>query len=316
VSALSLALLQAGSRPFDVVAFGESSADIVAQLDSFPEPGAKTCARRLDVHAGGQAATAVAATTRLGWRGRYHGFIGTDDWGAAIEATLRETGVDVAAIRKPDARTRRAVILIEPSGARTILADRDPRQALAAADIDPRVVTSGRVLIVDAVDAAASAAAARAARETGMATVVDVDAPAEGLDALLSSIDVLITSETFPEAWTGASSLGQGLRELARRFNPAVAVATLGEHGALAIAGGREIRTPAPQVEAVDTTGAGDAFRGGFVDGWLAAPHASVEDILRHASRVAALSCTRVGAIAGLPDRTELERFVTAGRRA
>jgi sugar/nucleoside kinase (ribokinase family) len=316
VSALSLVLPQAGSRPFDVVAFGESSADIVAQVDAFPNPGTKSPVRGLDVHAGGQAATAVAATARLGWRGLYHGFIGLDHWGQAIEASLRDVGVELAAIRKADARTRRALILIEPSGARTILADRDPRQALTATDVDTRVVTSGRVLIVDAVDVAASAAAARAAREAGVATVVDVDAPAEGLDALLSLIDVLITSETFPEAWTGAPSLGQALRELARRFQPAVAVATLGERGSLAIAGSREIRTPAAEVVAVDTTGAGDAFRGGFVDGWLTVPGASVEHLLAHASRVAALSCTRVGAIGGLPDRDELERFVTAGRRA
>jgi sugar/nucleoside kinase (ribokinase family) len=84
-------------------------------------------------------------------------------------------------------------------------------------------------------------------------------------------------------------------------------VATLGSEGSLARFEGREIRTPAITVEVLDTTGAGDAFRGGLASAWLRAGNgAQVDQLLRYANAVAALNCRAVGAQAGLPTPTEV----------
>ena len=79
---------------------------------------------------------------------------------------------------------------------------------------------------------------------------------------------------------------------------------TLGEAGSLAWCNGREIRTPAFQVDCVDSTGAGDVFRGGFAAACLRdAATADVEDVLRYANAVAALNCRALGARGGAADR-------------
>ena len=77
---------------------------------------------------------------------------------------------------------------------------------------------------------------------------------------------------------------------------------------------GREIHTTPPDVTVVDTTGAGDAFRGGLIAAWLeSTPAASAEGVLRYANAVAALSCTRLGAVAGLPGRAAVAGVTGGG---
>jgi 2-dehydro-3-deoxygluconokinase len=110
-------------------------------------------------------------------------------------------------------------------------------------------------------------------------------------------------------AFTGASSTGEGLRKLADQFKPALAVVTLGERGSLARCDGREISTPALPVTVVDPTGAGDAFRGGFIAGWLRhGDGAAVDTLLQYANDVAGCNCRALGAQAGLPTQEELDR--------
>jgi sugar/nucleoside kinase (ribokinase family) len=205
-----------------------------------------------------------------------------------------------------------AVVLIDGvSGDRTILQCRHRDLTLEPGDVDASIVQTGRLLLVDASSIAASTHAARLARAAGMPTMIDVDAPAEGLEALLQAIDVLIVSAGFPRALTGLSGVGEALGALAARFHSAVAVVTLGPEGSLTRCGAREIRTRAPAVAARDTTGAGDAFRGGFAAAWLeAGDGADLERVLTIANVVAALNCREVGAQTGLPGREELARFL------
>ena len=310
---LRVAPLPPGAKPFDVVACGECSLDLVAVVDRLPAPDEKHSIDALELLPGGQAATAAVTCARQRWRARYAGCLGTDEWGAAIEAALRRAGVDVAAVRREGVRSRAAVILVErASGRRSVLEHRDPRLALRPEEVDTDLVTSGRVLIVDAVDVPASLTAARAARAAGIPVVLDLDRVVSGVDALLSSADIVITAESFPRAFTGLPSLEEGLQALADRFHPALAVATLGPAGSLAVMDAREIRTPAPEVRVVDTTGAGDAFRGGFVSGWLRlGAEAGVDTLLEYANATAALSCMGLGAQAALPTREAVDAVVT-----
>ncbi len=98
---------------------------------------------------------------------------------------------------------------------------------------------------------------------------------------------------------------------MAREYGPAVACVTLGSSGSLAMCQGREIRTPAFDVPVVDSTGAGDAFRGGFISGYLqAGPEADVADVLTFATAVAALKCRSLGARDGLPRAADVEQFL------
>ena len=77
--------------------------------------------------------------------------------------------------------------------------------------------------------------------------------------------------------------------------------------------GGTEIHTSGFQVPVVDTTGAGDVFRGGFIAGWLAAgARTQAEDILTYANAVAAMKCRALGARTAIPRRAEVESFLAS----
>jgi sugar/nucleoside kinase (ribokinase family) len=86
---------------------------------------------------------------------------------------------------------------------------------------------------------------------------------------------------------------------------------TLGDRGSLAWCSGREIRTPPFQVDCVDSTGAGDVFRGAFAAGCLEAPDGDIEDVLRYANAAAALNCRALGSRGALPTAAEVEQLLT-----
>ena len=307
---LPLTLPERGSAAFDAVGFGLNSVDLLVVVPEHPAPNSK---HRLEAFAempGGEAATAMVACARQGFRARYIGSIGTNSHGRLIKDTLEREGVDISAARIVEATNQMAVILVDGKhGHRTVLWNRDPRLAMTPDHVSAADVTSGRVLMVDAGHTLASAAAARAARAVGIPTVLDTERVRPNIDELMREIDVLIVAETFPAAFTGASSVGEGLRRLADQFKPALAVVTLGERGSLARCHGREISTPALPVEVVDPTGAGDAFRGGFIAGWLRHGNgASVDTLLQYANDVAGCNCRALGAQAGLPTQEEFDR--------
>ena len=86
---------------------------------------------------------------------------------------------------------------------------------------------------------------------------------------------------------------------------------TLGDQGCLALVGDDEIHMPAFEIDAVDTTGAGDLFRAGLIAHWLSEPHGPlVADLLRYANAVAALNCRAVGAWTAAPRRSDVETLL------
>src|SRR5260221_14404998 len=129
----------------------------------------------------------------------------------------------------------------------------------------------GRFLPIDGQDPPARALMAGAAHEAGAVVTADIDSIYQGLPELLPLIDVLITSAEFPYRLTGISDERASLIEIKARFGCAIVGATLGARGALIYSEGRFIESPAFEFPGGcrDTTGAGDAFHGGFIYGML-----------------------------------------------
>lgn len=290
-------------REFDVVGFGLNSVDLLIVVAEHPKPNSKQRIQRFSRQPGGQAATAMVTCARLGWRARYIGRFGDDEHGRLGRTSLIEEGVDVSeATIAAGASNQFAVILVDArSGDRTIMWDRHPGLAMTSADVPAGAVTSGRVLFADCHETEASARAARLARAGGIPTVIDVERVRPGIGELLEQIDIIIAAREFPTALTG-QPIGEAIATLAREFRAAIVCVTLGEEGSLTRCQGREIRTPAFRVPVIDTTGAGDVFRGGFIAGWLLHETApDLEDILIYANAVAALKCRALGARQGIP---------------
>jgi sugar/nucleoside kinase (ribokinase family) len=302
-------VLPAGARPFDFVAVGECSLDLLCVLPRFPRQDDKTRVTERVELPGGQAATAAVACARLGWRSRYVGAIGSDRAGTHVRRALEAEGVDVHAVVKTDAATRSAVVLVDQSsGRRTILEARDDRLDVGDHEIRSEVFGSGRIVLVDGSDPRLSLRAAREARTAGARTLVDIDRASDGVVDLLRHIDVVIAPAPLVHELSGCAALDQALRELAASSGAAAVVATAGPDGAVVWGGGVMTRIAAPPTKVVDSTGAGDAFRGGFAAGWLssAGEVADLIGITRFAARVAAWNCRTLGAQAGLPTLADL----------
>jgi sulfofructose kinase len=305
------------TAPFDVVGLGLNSVDLVAVVAEYPVSNSKQPLQRFARLPGGETATALAVCARLGWRTSYVGSFGSDDLGTLSRDSLTREGVDISGSRTVAGATNQfAVVLVDArSGERTVLWDRDAALTMLPADVPQAMVTAGRLLLVDYHETAAATQAAAYARAAGMATVIDVERVRPGITELLQHIDAIIAAEGFPEQLTGYGSSGRALEAMAREFAAPLVCVTLGSEGSLARCGGHEIRTPAFRVECVDTTGAGDAFRGGFAAGCLRAVSAAtvdptIEEVLAYANAVAALNCRVLGARGGIPTVDEVERLL------
>jgi sugar/nucleoside kinase (ribokinase family) len=303
-----------GTRPFDVAGLGLNSVDLVAVVAEYPALNSKQRLQRVARLPGGQIATAMATCARLGWRARYIGRFGSDDLGAISRDSLEREGVDISASATMAGITNQfAVILVDArTGERTVLWDRHPALNMEPADVPRDAVTSGRLLIVDCHQTAASAQAARYARAAGVPTIIDVEKVRPGIGDLLQNIDAIIAAEEFPTALTGHEHLGEALRIIGRESGASLVCVTLGAKGSLAWCNGREIVTPAFPVDCVDSTGAGDCFRGAFAAGCLRVPHGDIEDVLSYANAVAALNCRALGSRGGLPTSDEVEQLMLA----
>ena len=277
-------------RPFDVVGLGENSVDLMAVVAEYPVSNTKQRLQRFARQSGGQIATALVACAKLGWKARYIGRFGEDEFGACSRDSLTAAGVDVSAARTVAGATNQfAVILVDArTGARTVLWDRHPGLTAAAQ-------------------------AARYARQAHIPTVIDVEKVRPGILEVLQQIDAIIAAEDFPTALTGHEDLGRALEAMARESNAPLVCVTLGAKGSLARCGGREIRTPAFAVDCLDSTGAGDVFRGAFVAGCLRAPDGDIEDVLAYANAAAALNCRGLGGRGALPSPEEVERLLQTG---
>lgn len=302
-------------KPFDVVTVGLNSMDMVALVAEYPAWNSKQRLEQFVRMPGGQMATAAAVCARLGWRARYIGSFGDDDLAVMGREALAADGVDVSASwYVPGSTSQFAVVIVERStGHRTVLWKRDPGLAIDPARLEAATVTSGRLLVVDCHETPAATMAARMARDAGIPTIIDVEKVRDRIGDLLGQIDAIIAAEHFPAALTGFADPGRALAAIADEYHAPIVTVTLGEEGSLTLCQGREIRTPAYRVPVIDSTGAGDAFRGGFAAACLQAPDGDLEDILAYASAVAALNCRGLGARGGLPTREEVVALM-AGR--
>jgi sulfofructose kinase len=288
---------------WDVLGIGANSIDYVTVVPAFPRPEgwySKMQIRRHLVTCGGQTATAMAVCARFGLRARYIGAVGPDENGQRVLADLPRHGVDGSGVVTREGRNQFAVIVIDgETGERAVLWDRDASLALRDQDVPLETIAAARVLHVDDVDQAAAIRAASHARSVGIPVTSDLDRMTDRTAELVDAVTYPIFADGLHEKLTGCADHEEALRRLCRPHHRALCI-TIGQHGAVALAGGRFIRSPGFKIEAVDTTGSGDVFRGGFIyallQGW------DIERTLRFANAAAALACTRLGAMAGIPE--------------
>lgn len=296
---------------WDVLGVGANSVDFVNLLPGYPRQHgtlAKMRIRRQETCCGGQMATALSTCASLGLRVKYIGVSGTDENGKRVRRALAERDIDMTDAVIRDAPNQFAVILVdESSGERIVLWDRDERLALRPRELPLELIASARLLHVDDVDEDAAIRAAAAARAVHVLVTSDLDRLTNRTEELFAAVTIPILAEHVPPALTGHGDQEAALRALRRRHD-GLLVVTLGPRGAMALDGDRFLEVPGFSVPVADTTGAGDVFRGGFIYGLLR--RWPVEQTLRFANAAAAVSCTRLGALNGVPTLGEATRLL------
>lgn len=301
-----------GNKPFDAVGFGLNAVDHLIVVPEYPAFDTKIRLLEHKQSAGGQTATTMVALRRLGLKTAYAGRFGSDPEGLFGFQTLKDddVNVDFAEIVE-GARNQIAFITIDArSGERTIVWDRDDRLAYKPEEAPAEFGSMGRVLHLDAHDPPACVRVAQAARASGTIVSADIDNVYGGLPELLPLIDIMIGSKEFPRRVTDIADERTALIELKARYGCALVGMTIGAAGAVVYNDGSFIESPGFEAPGGcrDTTGAGDAFHGGFLYGLLTGEN--IETSLKLGNAVAAIKCSALGARTALPTKSELEAFL------
>lgn len=299
-------------REFDAVGFGLNAVDHLIVVPEYPAFDTKVRFTGYEKSAGGETASAMVALKRLGLQTAYAGRFGSDEDGRFGLRAIEYEGVnlDFAEVIEGADNQVAFIIIDSRSGERTIIWDRDERLSYRPDEVPEDLARRGRILHIDGQDPPARAVMAGAAHDAGAIVTADIDNIYEGLPDLLPLIDVLITSAEFPHRLSGISDERASLVEIKARYGCAIVGATLGARGALIYCEGQFLESPAFEVPGGcrDTTGAGDAFHGGFIYGMLKGE--DLETCMKLGNAVAALKCRSLGGRVALPTADELKDFL------
>ncbi|MFT4219836.1 MAG: carbohydrate kinase family protein [Microbacterium sp.] len=303
----------------DVLLLGDLNVDLVLDVPALPPPGGESVATRQRVGFGGSAANTAVVLSRLGASCALVCCVGDDEWGALAAAGLAEAGVDTSLVRRTAADgTSVNIVAVTADGERTMYAYRGASALLTDAAV-PRDLrgagmlhVSGYALLAEPQRSAARVAA-ESARERGVRVSLDVpvdlvrSAP-DQLRAFLPLVDVVAIGSDDAQLLTGTGG-EDAAREIAA-LGPGLVAVKRGDQGVLLVAGAQRVTLPAPRVDAVDSTGAGDSFCAGL----LFALHAgaSLEAAGLFANACGAAAVCSPGAGASLPGRADVARVIDA----
>lgn len=293
-----------------VTGIGQCSFDYLGLTDTYPAVDTKKEMLEWHEQGGGPVATALVALSRLGVKCRFYGIVGDDDFGLKIRRSLADEGVDVSGLKKREASVSQvAFIAVEKrTGRRTIFWKRPTGEALKKEELGENFLGSGGMLLVDGLMEDVSVHAVSEARKQNVPVMLDAGRMRRGMIELAGLSDYVVGSEEFARD-LGWELSPEALFREREKLGVKVLTITLGARGSItAPSQGDCFETPAFKVDAVDTTGAGDVFHGGYVYGLLKGWR--LDKTVTFASALAAMKCTKVGGRAGIPQLSEVVKFM------
>lgn len=287
----------------DVLCVGHACYDLIFSVAHHPSENEKIFADSLLSCGGGPAANAAVMVAKLGFSAAFAGYLGQDGYGELHYQELLAHDINTDCLLRGDLPTPLSTVIVKPDGNRALINYKGNTKPLAADAIDFSVLNP-KVILFDGHEPYISIPLAKQARQTGIATVLDAGSVHEGTQALMGLVDYLVCSEKFALQLKGDEQTA--LTYLAD-YAPFVVI-TLGERGLIWQHGAETGVIPAMTVNAIDTTGAGDAFHGAFAA--AVAAGLDWQSVLRYASVAGSLCCTRMGARLGLPSKQEHDLFL------
>ena len=246
-----------------LLVFGSLNADLLFQVEALPRPGETVLCPGYQLAAGGKGANQATAAAKAGAKVRMVGHVGADSFGQFLRDALAEAGVDGARIATSEKATGVAVIGVDRAAENQIIVGSGANLDSHAGQVEDALLGPGTTLLCqNEVRPEASFELLLRAKAQGARTILNL-APAGAVPGrVLDALDLLVVNEVEAAMAAGARADPAVLaRDLSVRHG-LTCVITLSGRGALAIAPGGGWRVEALSVEAVDTTGAGDAFTG------------------------------------------------------
>lgn len=296
-------------EPIDVVGVGIACMDLNATVTSIPRLDENVLILDYRKQMGGTVSTALAALQRLGLATKYMGMLGDDENGKFVLDGLSAEGVDVSSVRVVEGESSAFSLVMVDSMTRKRSIAHFPgcEFAVPAGCIDADAVKSARLLHVD-IYTPAVIAACEVAREAGVTISVEANALYPGLEDVLAGGDIFITSDKIFSELVGEDDPVAAGKKAREQYDLEHVVVTLGAEGSVAVGEDEIVTSPGFQVEAIDTTGAGDVFHGaylyGYIMGWR------YIRALRFANAAAAIMCTGQSGWADIPTLAEVNDFL------
>jgi ribokinase len=303
---------------WDVVVVGGANMDFLVRGERLPAPGETIQGDVSDESPGGKGANQAVAAARLGARVVLIGRVGADRRGDLIRERLEKEGVATHQLRRdPEAATGVALVMVDRQGQKLIMATPGANANVSEEDLRMAspVIREGRVLLMQLeLPVPIVERAAQIAKGAGRLVVLDAGPGVELPDSVLQNLDVIRANAHEAGILTGRAVHNLEDARIAaqtlRQRGVGAAIIGAGAEGDLILSREGELRLPWQAVDAVDATGAGDAFtatlavcRGEGLSWSESGPCASA---------AAALKTTKLGAQAGLPRRAELVKFIEA----
>jgi ribokinase len=307
-----------------VVVVGSFVQDLTWKCEAFPKEG-ETVIGTFITGPGGKGSNQAVAAGRAGVPTLFIGAVGPDVFAGGVRKFYAGEGIGARFVEKPGHATGTAAIIVDARGQNEIIVALGASAYLRPADVDSALIRGARIVICQhEANLPVNAHVFRVARRAGVTTVLN-PAPMRGdFDpAILKLTDVLIPNESEFAALLdllpgrpgiGASelpSLDPGvLHGMCRTMGVPTVIVTLGSRGCLVSTEGGFTAIPGHSgIKVVDTTGAGDAFVGGFAAGF-ARTDGDVVAAARHGNAVAALSVTKFGTAPSMPSEADIGRFL------
>jgi len=305
-------------RAPDVLVVGSSNTDMVTHMDRMPDPGETVLANQFFKAAGGKGANQAVAAARLGADVSFVGRVGDDVFGRDALDHLQAEQIDVRFVTSDDDRPSGvALIFVDDSGENSIAVAPGANDALSTDDVERAgsAIQASEVLLAQLeVPVKIVTRAAEIADEHGTLVVLN-PAPAQDLPSdLYEYVSVMTPNESEAGELTEVAVEGPDTAERAAKtlLNRGVehVVVTLGPDGALMVSSSEVQHVPGYDVEATDTTAAGDAFNGALC--CALSEGRPLPDAVAFANRAGALAASKEGAQPSMPERDQVDGFSNA----
>jgi sugar/nucleoside kinase (ribokinase family) len=270
---------------------GLSTIDVVYEVDEFPVANTKVAARSQSVFAGGPATNAAIACTHLGSKAALVTVVGRNALASAIREELERCSVQLIDLN-PDFEDAPVIssITVDSGGNRNVVSANAPRVAAPPASVDPELCRQVRLLLVDGHHMEACQAWAAAAKACGTPVVFDGGSWKDGTEALLKSVHTAICSADFMPP--DCSSRDEVIQFLKNSGVANIAI-TNGSAPIEFLCGQSSGSIRFPEVDVVDTMGAGDILHGAYCH--FASMERDFIDSLTQAAQIASESCRYAG---------------------